>query len=95
MSKYELEETPLGGVVLDENGKYVDLSEIVDKLNDGEKYKVLFEIAKEVIRNNLSQRYVDYIMRAELQQFFNDLDDLDKPIRNCRCSMFPIVKEGK
>lgn len=79
-------------MVLDENGRHVDLNEIVDKLNDGEKYKVLFEIAKEIIRNNLSQRYVDYLMRAEFQQFWEDLSNLEPVRARCRC--IPYVKEG-
>lgn len=92
MHKYELEENPLGGAVLDENGRHVDLNEIVDKLNDGEKYKVLFEIAREIIRNNLSQRYVDYLMRAEFQQFWEDRGNFE-PRARCRCCMVPHVKE--
>ena len=94
MHKYELKENHLGGAVLDENGRYVELNEIVDKLNDGEKYKVLFEIAREIIRNNLSQRYVDYLMRAELQQFWEDLGDLEPVWARCRCHIVPNVKEG-
>ena len=93
MHKYELEENHLGGVVLDENGRPVDLNEIVDKLNDGEKYKVLFEIAREIIRNNLSQRYVDYLMRAEFQQFWEDLGNLEPVWARCRCHLVPNVKE--
>lgn len=93
MHKYELKENPLGGVVLDENGRPVDLNEIVDKLNDGEKYKVLFEIAREIIRNNLSQRYVDYLMRAEFQQFWEDLGNLEPVWGRCRCNIVPNVKE--
>ena len=92
MHKYELKENLYGGVVLDENGRPVDLNEIVDKLNDGEKYKVLFEIAREIIRNNLSQRYVDYLMRAEFQQFWEDLGNLEHGLAWCRC--IPYVKEG-
>lgn len=93
MHNYELKENHLGGAVLDENGRPVDLNEIIDKLNDGEKYKVLFEIAREIIRNNLSQRYVDYLMRAEFQQFWGDLGNLEPVRARCRCHMVPHVKE--
>lgn len=92
--KYKCEYNPLGGVILDENGKYIELTEIVDKLNDGEKHKVLFEIAREIIRNNLSQRYVDYLMRAEFQQFWEDLGNLEPVRARCRCHLVPNVKEG-
>ena len=91
IGKYKCEYNPLGGVILDENGKYIELTEIVDKLNDGEKHKLLFEIAKEVIRNNLSQKYVDYIMRAELQLCFDDLDKSDRA--SCRCQPVPFMEE--
>ncbi len=74
--------------------KFMNTDEVVDKLNDGEKYKVLFEIAREIIRNNLSQRYVDYLMRAEFQQFWGDLGNLEPVWGRCRCHMTPIVKEG-